>query len=217
MGLTRTAPHDSHFFRRRLPLCPLFLADGDVRLFRLPGPHRRPHRARLLSRGAGDRLLRDADRLVEVREQQFGLVAVSELAGTVRTCPAHQLQAVRTVSVPMTDMRNLDEATVAGFGKEWSEYDQTDLARKSISRMPFTLRKEVTTIIAALVYWPLARLAKLAERMGRDVVHLPLSIYRNRTFYVMRTDALDRFGTRLEHRFTREQIDAMMRTAGLDD
>ena len=83
--------------------------------------------------------------------------------------------------------------------------------------MPFTLRKEVTTIIAALVYWPLARLAKLAERMGRDVVHLPLSIYRNRTFYVMRTDALDRFGTRLEHRFTREQIDQMMREAGLEE
>src|SRR5205814_1104332 len=133
MGLTRTPSHDSHFVRRRLPLCPLFLADGDVRLFRLPGPRRRRHRARLLSRGAGDRLLRDADRLVEVRGQQFGLVAVSELAGTFRTCLAHQLQAVPTVSVPMTDMRNLDEATVAGFGKEWSGYDQTVLGTHDLN------------------------------------------------------------------------------------
>ena len=33
----------------------------------------------------------------------------------------------------------------------------------------------------------------------------------------MRTDALDRFGTRLEQRFTRAEIDKMMRDAGLRD
>jgi SAM-dependent methyltransferase len=92
----------------------------------------------------------------------------------------------------------------------------TDLARKGISRMPFAVRKSITTIIAALVYWPLARLAWGAERAGIDVVHFPLSIYRNRAFYVMRTDALDRFGTRLEHRFTRAEVETMMRNAGLE-
>src|SRR5947209_17223762 len=71
----------------------------------------------------------------------------------------------------------------------------SDLARKGISRMPFALRKNFTSVIAALVYWPLSRAAKLAERMGNDVVDYPLSIYRDRHFYVMRTDALDRFGT----------------------
>ena len=81
--------------------------------------------------------------------------------------------------------------------------------------MPFVLRKSVTSMIAALVYWPLARTAKLAERMGRNVVDYPLSIYRDRDFYVMRTDALDRFGTRLEHRFSRAEIEQMMSAAGL--
>ena len=33
----------------------------------------------------------------------------------------------------------------------------------------------------------------------------------------MRTDALDRFGTRLEQRFTRSEIGEMMTAAGLDD
>jgi hypothetical protein len=33
----------------------------------------------------------------------------------------------------------------------------------------------------------------------------------------MRTDALDRFGTRLEQRFTRAEIEVMMRRAGLTD
>jgi hypothetical protein len=46
---------------------------------------------------------------------------------------------------------------------------------------------------------------------------MPLAYYRDRSFYVMRNDALDRFGTRLEQRFTRTEIDAMMRAAGLQD
>ena len=33
----------------------------------------------------------------------------------------------------------------------------------------------------------------------------------------MRTDALDRFGTRLEQRFTREEIEIMMQDAGLEN
>ena len=32
----------------------------------------------------------------------------------------------------------------------------------------------------------------------------------------MRTDALDRFGTRLEQRFTRKQVEMMMEAAGLE-
>jgi len=46
---------------------------------------------------------------------------------------------------------------------------------------------------------------------------MPLSFYRDRTFYVMRNDALDRFGTKLEQRFSRREIAGMMRAAGLDE
>ncbi len=45
----------------------------------------------------------------------------------------------------------------------------------------------------------------------------PLSQYRNNSFYVMRNDALDRFGTRLEKRFSKVEIREMMRRAGLTD
>jgi ubiquinone/menaquinone biosynthesis C-methylase UbiE len=93
----------------------------------------------------------------------------------------------------------------------------TDVVRRGIARMPFGLRKMVTTGIAATVYWPLARSAKLAERMGRDVRNWPLTTYRNFGFYSMQTDALDRFGTKLEQRFTRTEIEQMMREAGLSD
>jgi SAM-dependent methyltransferase len=93
----------------------------------------------------------------------------------------------------------------------------TDLARRGISRLPFGLRKGLTSAIAAAVYLPLARSAKLLERKGRDVANFPLSAYRDTSFYTMRTDALDRFGTRLEQRFTRRQIEAMMRGCGLEN
>jgi SAM-dependent methyltransferase len=93
----------------------------------------------------------------------------------------------------------------------------SDGLRRLLSRSPFPLRKAATTAIAATIYWPLTRVALLLERAGRDVRHLPLSAYRDYSFYTMRTDALDRFGTRLEQRFTRAEIEAMMRAAGLTD
>jgi ubiquinone/menaquinone biosynthesis C-methylase UbiE len=92
----------------------------------------------------------------------------------------------------------------------------TDALRFGISRMPFGLRKQVTNIIAALIYWPLARLARLLEKMGAKVEWMPLAPYRSVSFYSMRTDALDRFGTRLEQRFTRVQISEMMEHSGLE-
>jgi len=93
----------------------------------------------------------------------------------------------------------------------------TDLARRAIAPMPFAVRNAATSLIAGLVYWPLARIAWLGERLGANVSAMPLSAYRYRSFYSMRTDALDRFGTRLERRFTREEIEQMMREAGLID
>jgi hypothetical protein len=93
----------------------------------------------------------------------------------------------------------------------------TDAARSIISRLPFRLRKATTDLIAAGIYWPLARGARLLERAGADVSAFPLSAYRQLSFYSMRTDALDRFGTGLEQRFTREEIGRMMEDAGLSE
>jgi hypothetical protein len=72
-------------------------------------------------------------------------------------------------------------------------------------------------VLAAGVYWPLARAARTVEKLGVDVSGMPLSIYRHHSLYVMRNDALDRFGTQLEQRFTRSQIEEMMQNAGLEN
>jgi ubiquinone/menaquinone biosynthesis C-methylase UbiE len=92
----------------------------------------------------------------------------------------------------------------------------SELIRGLVSRMPHGLRYFMSQIIAVLIYWPLARFAKLAEALGFDVKNFPLAIYRHWGFYVMRTDALDRFGTKLEQRFSRTEIQQMMESAGLE-
>ena len=93
----------------------------------------------------------------------------------------------------------------------------TDVVRKRVSRQPFRVRRAVSEVIAATVYWPVARGAALAEKAGASVANWPLAWYRHGSFYRMRTDALDRFGTGLEQRFTRAQIADMMREAGLEN
>lgn len=93
----------------------------------------------------------------------------------------------------------------------------SDIVRRGISSMPHSLRYVTSQVIAASVYWPLARTSKILEKAGTDVSNLPLSQYRDTSFYTMRTDALDRFGTRLEQRFSKAEIESMMRSAGLRD
>ena len=56
----------------------------------------------------------------------------------------------------------------------------------------------------------------MLDRLGVDVERVPLSAYRERSFYVMRNDALDRFGTRLEQRFTRADMQSLMENCGLE-
>lgn len=92
----------------------------------------------------------------------------------------------------------------------------SDAVRQGTARLPSGIKHSLAEIIALTVYFPLARTAYLLDRAGLNVSAFPLSIYRDKSFYTMRTDALDRFGTRLEHRFTRKQIEEMLAEAGLE-
>lgn len=77
---------------------------------------------------------------------------------------------------------------------------RTGLARIRSGRA----RAALSWVIAALVYWPLARLGRALGDRGRAI---PLAdTYGHSTLGRMRQDAYDRFFTRIEQRFTREQI-----------
>lgn len=95
-------------------------------------------------------------------------------------------------------------------------FSGVNAVRFCISRLPWFFKNIVCQVIACFVYWPLARISKFLEKVGiKKIDNIPLSFYRHKSFYVMKTDALDRFGTRLEQRFTKEQIQKMLEAAGL--
>ena len=93
----------------------------------------------------------------------------------------------------------------------------SDHLRRLISKSPHAVKYALSQFIAVTVYWPLSRFSALMEKMGKNVENIPLSAYRDKSFYTLRTDALDRFGTRLEKRFTRDEIRDMMEKAGLEN
>jgi len=93
----------------------------------------------------------------------------------------------------------------------------SNVFRLVISRLPPKMKLAVSQLIAVTIYWPLARLAAILERLGLASSQIPLAAYRHRAFYVMRTDAYDRFCTRLEQRFTRKQIEDMLLSAGFHE
>jgi SAM-dependent methyltransferase len=90
----------------------------------------------------------------------------------------------------------------------------SDTLRRGISQLPHGPRYAASQVLAATVYWPLARSARVLDRFGALPAAWPLSFYKDESFYTMRTDALDRFGTSLEKRYTRTQIEALYAQAG---
>lgn len=93
----------------------------------------------------------------------------------------------------------------------------SDVGRRVLSRQPQLVKVTIAEAAALSVYWPLARMAALLSRFGAKIDNWPLAYYRDRSLYVMRTDALDRLGTRLEQRFTRTQITEMFKRAGFEN
>jgi len=86
-----------------------------------------------------------------------------------------------------------------------------DLVRLAVCRLPASPKHLVTDNLAVMIYY------LLAESLYFAVLSIPLSFYRNHSFYTMRTDSRDRFGKRPQQRFTLREIAVMMETAMLKD
>lgn len=100
----------------------------------------------------------------------------------------------------------------------WFKYlwSFSNFLRLIIYRLPKFFKFLICDIIAILIYYPLAKIAFMLEKLGFNFKNFPLHAYRYRSFYVMRTDSRDRFGTPLEKRFTKLEIYKMMKRAGLE-
>jgi glycosyltransferase involved in cell wall biosynthesis/SAM-dependent methyltransferase len=93
----------------------------------------------------------------------------------------------------------------------------SDLIRALVNRLPSAPKALASDLLAGLVYWPLARAAWIYHLMGLNTDNFPLSYYRDKSFYTMRTDARDRFGTPLEQRFSKHEIKQMLEAAGFEN
>ena len=91
-----------------------------------------------------------------------------------------------------------------------------NVMRRVISASPQKVRRLSATVIAAIVYWPLARLSRVLSKLGRNTSNLPLHHYADMPFVMLANDALDRFGTSLEQRFSKAEITEMLRAADFD-
>ncbi len=91
----------------------------------------------------------------------------------------------------------------------------SDLFRRIIFRLNPSLKNLITDIIAIIIYFPLARTSLLLGKLGIPIKNFPLSFYKDHSFYTMRTDSRDRFGTPLEQRYSKDEIQNMMHEAGL--
>ena len=91
--------------------------------------------------------------------------------------------------------------------------------RKIVCRLPSCIKKVVCDLIAIFVYMPFILLTRLLNFIGLNklALKIPLSDYDDKSFFIIRNDALDRFGTSLEQRFSKIEVIAMMENSGLTD
>lgn len=94
-------------------------------------------------------------------------------------------------------------------------WKMSDLIRRVVNKLPSSLKLIATDLLAVVIYFPLSQIALFLENIGLEVKNFPLSYYRRKSFYTMRTDSRDRFGTPLEQRFSKVEIEKMMKDAGL--
>lgn len=100
-----------------------------------------------------------------------------------------------------------------------SLFQLSNLLRKGVSKLPGKIKHFFCDVLAIIFYMPFILTGRLFNFLGfKDLARrMPLHGYQNRSFFMIRNDALDRFGTRLEQRFSAKEIIGMMQDAGLTD
>jgi SAM-dependent methyltransferase len=96
----------------------------------------------------------------------------------------------------------------------------SNLIRLLVSSLPQNIKSLTCSFLAVIIYMPFILLSRLLRDFGVNKKvwsKIPLSAYHNKSFYIIKNDSLDRFGTPLEHRFSKSEIEEMMRNCGIDN
>lgn len=101
-----------------------------------------------------------------------------------------------------------------------SLFNASTILRRGVSRLSPKPKRFVCDLLAVGLYMPFISFSRMLRLFGvkeRFRKKIPLFGYENKSFYIIRNDSLDRFGTPLEQRFTKSQIREMMERAGLTE
>lgn len=98
-------------------------------------------------------------------------------------------------------------------------YEMATFVRRIVSLLPGRLKRFVCDLIAVFIYLPIILIGKGFIVIGLQSVaeKIPLFFYTDTSWNIIRNDALDRFGTTLEQRFSKAQIIDLMEKAGLEN
>lgn len=97
-------------------------------------------------------------------------------------------------------------------------FNFSTLFRRVISTLPGGIKRFTCDLISVFVYMPFVIIARILKAIGTNIYKkIPLSYYSDKSFNIIRNDALDRFGTPLEQRFSKMEIAKMMEDAGMVD
>jgi len=90
--------------------------------------------------------------------------------------------------------------------------------RKVVCKFPPKLKRFSCDVLAITTYMPFVLTGRLAAAVGlkKLAAKIPLNDYQNKSFFIIRNDALDKYGTTLEQRFSEQEVITLMRNSGLD-
>lgn len=89
--------------------------------------------------------------------------------------------------------------------------------RKIVSKFPSGLKRFSCDILAVATYMPFVATGRVLNKIGLKTLSakMPLKDYQNKSFFIIRNDALDKYGTTLEQRFSKEEVITLMQKSGL--
>ncbi len=101
-----------------------------------------------------------------------------------------------------------------------SLFHLSTLIRKLVSSLPQKTKAVTCDILALLIYMPWIIFCRIASAIGlpdKLIDKIPLSYYKDKSFYIIRNDTLDRFGTPLEKRFSKKEIESILLRNGIGE
>lgn len=89
--------------------------------------------------------------------------------------------------------------------------------RKMVCKFPPKIKRFSCDMLAVTTYMPFVLSGRVLSAAGFKKLadKMPLNDYQDKSFFIIRNDALDKYGTTLEQRFSKEEVITLMENSGL--